>query len=174
MECGLARELLLDPLNQSSPGLAAHLGTCADCAAQAEAEARLAALLRPALVIAPPPALAESVVRLALSAAPERRPVAPLPSAGGWAPLPSVAGYLVAGLVLGTAVGLLGIGSNAAYGLVLAALLEPLGTLLSWPLGRLIPSPGQLVAAWAPWLGLLILAWALRPGPAAQPEPRAE
>src|SRR5207248_7906350 len=77
MDCEQARELLLGRETAGRSDLAAHLGACAACSAHAERAVRLDDLIRPALLTAPPVAVADAALRAALAAARILTPAGP-------------------------------------------------------------------------------------------------
>ena len=169
MECDGARDRLIVPGDRPALDLAQHLRACAACAAVAEREVRLDRLVAAAAIVAPPADVAARALAAALAAsAAVPRPVVstPRPRYVGPSAQPSLAAYVLAGALLALASGALGFGPLATLQAIVGELLQPLNWVLTSPAMWLVPSPGRLAAALLPWLGLIVVAWALRPPPA--------
>jgi hypothetical protein len=166
VECDEARDLMPSPGDRLRPRLAEHLRVCAACAAAAEREVRLDRMVAAAAVVAPPPDVAGRALAAALAtleAMPRPAVAVPRPSHARPAGQPSLAAYVLAGVLLAMAAGLLGLGPLGTLRATLAELVQPLTWVLTSPAVWLLPSPGRLAAAVLPWLGLIVLVWALRP-----------
>ena len=152
-DCTAVRSVLWDDPERSTE-FEVHLRTCADCRQFAARADWLDDLLGQHLLVSPPPSVLERSLRAVRAA----QPVAAPRPARSWLSLPA---YLLAGALLaiwgaqmtGWAAGLVGQG---------AELLSALWLVLASPAAWLLPAPEKLATTVATWLGLGVLAWALR------------
>lgn len=160
MRCADVRDWLLAPEGTRPLALSQHLEICRECAAVEREVARLDAIVRPLLVVDPPPELSARLVALVdgagvVSAAePSRRPVrslGPTYRLGAWV-LAAAMGGMASWQVYGWAAALAG---DVGHGL---------SVLTTSPALPSVQALGLDLPGLAAWTLVAATGWALAPG----------